>query len=728
MKKRIGKKTKLFLILIIFFLLLFEIAFIVSKSYINNNGKSLIGRTINLSSLRMNYLSGAVNIDDLLIYEDNDLDTFFYANSIHVNPNVLALIAQNYIIENIEIDQLITKVVLTDSIYNFNSIISFFADTTDTEVIDTTASDVDFRIENISLLNSSIEYQDNNINSNLGLNNLNVRIPSGIGSKSTDILMLTDFGINTGGALKSLFSYNLENKAYEVALKISALNLQVGQAYIEDVMFINEVGGALDCDLSLKGNTEETSDVDVHGNIVLSELFLSDTLDRKIISTERLQIEIDTINPAKDIYEINHIKVDLPYMLYEMYTLEDDNISRLLKNPSSTDSVVVTKSESNASNVFVMIKDYAVETLRDVKASNFSIDTVEISKVKLQYIDHSMLQRFEYLVSEANINAYAVDSDSDSLITTINALLNNKGRLEAKARLNPSQPEDLTVHLTIDELAMQDLSPYFHQYVAYPVQKGSFNMSCKLIIEDHQLHSSNQLIFKAFNLGKKQKHSEAYNLPVKVAVSMLKDRKGNIPLDLLVEGDLEDPSFKVWKTVGKIFKELMLKAVTSPYRVIAGESTELSKRISLKSLTDPLSDKQLKKLDHIASILAEKRDLRLSIEPNFDLAKETEALALIFSKADFLSMDKEQLNIENLKLINNLDVKDSLYVSFMNEANHSDTDQDIQVQVRHYIKQTSNNIKSYLISKSVNASQVKILNNSETSKGDIHYRFEIDAE
>jgi hypothetical protein len=124
---------------------------IIAKNYINNNGKNLIGRTIKLESLSLNYFTGGLSLGELLIYEENGADTFLYVNALNVNPNVISCITQNYVIEDIVIEGLKCNTVLTDTVFNFNSIIAHFDDTT--TVVDEDTSAVYYALEKITLTN-----------------------------------------------------------------------------------------------------------------------------------------------------------------------------------------------------------------------------------------------------------------------------------------------------------------------------------------------------------------------------------------------------------------------------------------------------------------------------------------------------------------------------------------------------------------------------------------------
>ena len=60
----------------------------------------------------------------------------------------------------------------------------------------------------------------------------------------------------------------------------------------------------------------------------------------------------------------------------------------------------------------------------------------------------------------------------------------------------------------------------------------------------------------------------ATKLPVKLALALLKNRQGDIDLDLPVTGDLDDPEFSIGGVVVKMFVNLIVGIVSSPFQVL----------------------------------------------------------------------------------------------------------------------------------------------------------------
>jgi hypothetical protein len=81
------------------------------------------------------------------------------------------------------------------------------------------------------------------------------------------------------------------------------------------------------------------------------------------------------------------------------------------------------------------------------------------------------------------------------------------------------------------------------------------------------------------------------SLPVKLAVALLADRNGVIDLDLPISGSLNDPQFRIGPVIFKIIVNLIGKAITAPFSLLAsafgGGGEETQQRAPLPPAAPP---------------------------------------------------------------------------------------------------------------------------------------------
>lgn len=143
--------------------------------------------------------------------------------------------------------------------------------------------------------------------------------------------------------------------------------------------------------------------------------------------------------------------------------------------------------------------------------------------------------------------------------------------LEITGRLNPlAKPLALDIQGKMRDLDLPPLSPYAVKYAGYGIERGKLNADVAYRVQpDGQLTASNKLVLKQLSFGDPVAGAPN-SLPVKLAVALLADSHGVIDLDLPVSGSLNDPDFKVGPIVGQLVLNLLGKALTSPFSLLAG--------------------------------------------------------------------------------------------------------------------------------------------------------------
>ena len=87
---------------------------------------------------------------------------------------------------------------------------------------------------------------------------------------------------------------------------------------------------------------------------------------------------------------------------------------------------------------------------------------------------------------------------------------------------------------------MPALGPCTIHHMAHPILSGRTRYVCDTTITDTKLASETRLLVEGFNFGKME-IADAIDLPMRPAVSLMKDKDGNIGLTIPVEGDLDAP-------------------------------------------------------------------------------------------------------------------------------------------------------------------------------------------
>ncbi|ESJ15808.1 2OG-Fe(II) oxygenase, partial [Cupriavidus sp. HPC(L)] len=168
------------------------------------------------------------------------------------------------------------------------------------------------------------------------------------------------------------------------------------------------------------------------------------------------------------------------------------------------------------------------------------------------------------------------------------------------------------------------LTPYATKYAGYPITKGKMTVDVAYKIENGQLNASNHLFLDQLTFGDKVDSPTATKLPVLLAVSLLKDRNGVIDVNLPVSGSLSDPEFSIGGVIMRVIVNLLTKAITSPFSLIAsafGGGDELG-YVEFAPGSANLTDAGRRKVETLGKALNDRPGLRLEITGRIDPATD----------------------------------------------------------------------------------------------------------
>jgi hypothetical protein len=268
-----------------------------------------------------------------------------------------------------------------------------------------------------------------------------------------------------------------------------------------------------------------------------------------------------------------------------------------------------------------------------------------------------------------------ISSKSDSITCELSCLTNRSGKLKAHLAFDPRDYANMSINYTIDKMRISDFNPYCKFYVAHTFVEGLLYYYSTNTIHNGQLKSTNLMSIKKIEVSKKIKGIGLFELPLRLAIAILRDPKGNIELDIPVEGDLKDPSYKLGKVIWQIVKNLVVKAATAPFNLLAaafGGQEDDIKFVRFDYLQHEFDSRQMKSLDLIARALTEKPDLKAALVQvaSHDAEKELLALSLakaIYYKKEIMTTPKDSLNAKDMRAIDDISNKDPKFNAWLNQ-------------------------------------------------------------
>jgi uncharacterized protein involved in outer membrane biogenesis len=263
-------------------------------------------------------------------------------------------------------------------------------------------------------------------------------------------------------------------------------------------------------------------------------------------------------------------------------------------------------------------------------SKDIKIGEVTLQGGRIEISDKSVKPEFSMSLSEMGGRVSGLSAEENTTADVeLRAKLNDYAPLEITGKMNPLRDELLVdIKARIKDLDLSPATPYSGKYAGYTIEKGKLSFDLKYLIVKRKLDSQNNIFIDQFTFGEKVESPQATKLPVKLAVALLKNRKGEIKLDLPVTGSLDDPKFSVWGIILKIIINLIAKAATSPFSLLGavfGGGEELS-FIEFDYGSTTIKEPNTKKLDTIVKALHDRPSLKMDIEGHVDIEKDREGL------------------------------------------------------------------------------------------------------
>jgi hypothetical protein len=244
---------------------------------------------------------------------------------------------------------------------------------------------------------------------------------------------------------------------------------------------------------------------------------------------------------------------------------------------------------------------------------------------RVTYTDNFIKPNFTAnLVSiQGTVGAFGTQSTTPAPVD-IAAKLAANGPLSIRGTVNPliAKPAlDLTA--SAHDIELTNLTPYSAKYAGYPITKGKLNVDLHYKLDNDQLNANNHIFIDQLTFGDHVDNNTATKLPVRLAISLLKNSRGEIDVNLPVSGSLSNPEFSVGGLIWHAVLNLLEKAVTAPFSLIAnafGGSGEEMGYVEFDPGSATLSDAADKKLDTIVKALADKSSIRIDLIGRVDPA------------------------------------------------------------------------------------------------------------
>lgn len=423
-----------------------------------------------------------------------------------------------------------------------------------------------------------------------------------------------DTGLGKQGKITAEGEVNLAPVRAKLNVTTRDIDLRVAQSYVTPFIRLEVRSGMLNTDLAVDLKSTEPLALGITGKAQVDQLHTLDTLkSRDFVKWQRLNV--DGVNfQLGDSLSIASVNLEQPYARFVIADDRTTNIDDLLI-PQPADGSPAPAPAKGASKPATAAKPASNE-----KPMGIHIGEVNINNGSANFADFSLTPNFATAVQQLNGKIGTLDNRQDKPAPVdIKGKVDRYAPVTIKGALNPFNPlASLDIATSFKRVELTTLTPYSGKFAGYRIRKGRLNLDLHYLITKGQLKAENKVVVEQLQLGEKVDSPDAVNLPLKLAVALLKDVDGKISIELPVTGDLNNPQFSVMPIVWQTLRNLVVKAAAAPFKFIAGlvsgGGSEDLGTVAFAPGSDELSGEAQGSLDKLAAALKERPALRLEIE------------------------------------------------------------------------------------------------------------------
>ena len=438
----------------------------------------------------------------------------------------------------------------------------------------------------------------------LELGPLNVDVQDFDSLNQSPFTLKIDSGLGKQGKLQASGQVNLNPVSAKLKVDTKDIDLRVAQSYISPFIRLELRSGMLGSNLDVNLKSTEPLALQITGRAQVDQLHTLDTLKtRDFLKWQRLVVEGLNYQHGNSL-SIDKINLLQPYARFMINDDRTTNVDDLLI-PQPADSGAKSTAKSGASNE---------------KPLGIRIGQIAINDGSANFADFSLTPNFATAIQQLNGQIGTIDSrQAKPASVDIKGKVDRYAPVTIKGSVNPFDPmAALDIATSFKRVELTTLTPYSGKFAGFRIRKGRLNLDLHYVITKGQLKAENKVVVEQLQLGEKVDSADAVDLPIRLAIALLKDTDGKISIELPVTGDLNNPQFSVMPIVWQTLRNLVVRAATAPFKFIGGLVTGGGAQdlgnVSFAAGSSALSKDAESALDSLAKALKERPALRLEIE------------------------------------------------------------------------------------------------------------------
>ncbi len=419
-----------------------------------------------------------------------------------------------------------------------------------------------------------------------------------------------------GGQVQAAGGVTIDPLALDMAITLKKLDVRPFQSYLSEMAGLIVTRGFFNTEgrMGLSQKKGSAPEITYAGKVGLNRFA---SIDRKN-TNDFLKWEALLFDDLK--VGVNPTRISIDQISLANYfarvIVDPDGAINLVSMFSQPETSSDTENEGTGGDV--PAGEAAPQSPSDAKQPPIRIARITMSGGDVDFSDRLIKPNFNAKFHDLSGRVSGLESIAEKRADVVlEGMWSNHAPVKITGQINPLIKDPyVNLNLNISDIELSPFSPYSGKYLGYILEKGKLTFNVAYLMENRKLEGKNSIFIDQLTLGDTVDSPEAVSLPIKLAVALLKDREGNIDLDLPVSGDMDDPQFKIGTVVLTVLENLIVKIVTSPFAALgalAGGGEELS-YLDFDAGISTLSQENAGKMDKLAKILFERPGLKLDIQ------------------------------------------------------------------------------------------------------------------
>ncbi|KIZ34665.1 DUF748 domain-containing protein [Stutzerimonas stutzeri] len=470
---------------------------------------------------------------------------------------------------------------------------------------------------------------DDEVALELGPLDLNIREFDSLGTSPFSLELET--GVGKQGAIQANGQLQISPVSGKLAVTTRDIDLRIAQAYLSPLVHLEVRSGLLASELEVELKSTEPLAFSVRGSVDATQLHTLDTINnRDFVKWQRLQLSgLDYQHPSS--LAIERVDLSQPYARFIINPDLSTNINDLL----------VERSEAGDDNA---------QAQDSSEPLAIRIGGIAIADGSANFADFSLRPPFVTAIQSLNGDIGTLDNlEQKAASVNVAGKVDQYAPVSIKGSLTPFDPlQSLDIAMSFRQVELTTLTPYSGKFAGYRIRKGRLNLDLHYRIEQGRLNAENKVVLEQLQLGEKVDSPDAVDLPVRLAVALLKDSKGTISIELPVQGNLNDPQFSVMPIVWQTLRNLVVRAAQAPFKFIAGlaggSDADLS-HVGFEPASSELDSEARKRLE-VEGMSAAAVDGALLAEQRLQQEFRETQYRILQRRGDKVPADASQIQVE----------------------------------------------------------------------------------